>query len=109
MPTGFGDGRPPLDDFQYQRRLPARRPTLDLFFLYRAHGCLLDKVTPEQEITGSLQNPHLPGEALSDDAPTTAKPTLAPPLATAQTARKGRLNFLYSNLFMDGFLELVSG
>ncbi|MDH5822337.1 hypothetical protein QFW77_04940, partial [Luteimonas sp. RD2P54] len=30
------------------------RPTLDLFFHYRAHSCLLGKVTPEQEITGSL-------------------------------------------------------
>ncbi|MGY0635121.1 hypothetical protein, partial [Luteimonas sp. A478] len=29
-------------------------PTLDFFFHHHAHGCLLRKVTPEQEITGSL-------------------------------------------------------
>jgi len=49
----------------------------------------------------ALPNPHPPGEALSDDAPTTAEPTLATPLATAQTARKGRLNFLYSGATAD--------
>src|SRR5690625_1833200 len=45
-----------LDDLQYQRRLAPRRPTLDFLFHHHAHGCLLRKVTPEQEITGSLQN-----------------------------------------------------
>jgi len=52
----------------------------------------------------ALPNPHPPGEALSDDAPTTAKPTLATPLAPAQIARKGRLNFLYSQQ-----LEIAEG
>src|SRR5699024_8889122 len=41
----------------YQRRLAPRRPTLDFLFHHHAHGCLLRKVTPEQEITGSLQLP----------------------------------------------------
>jgi hypothetical protein len=41
-----------------------------------------------------LPNTHPPGEELCDDAPTTAMPTLVPTLSTAQTARKGRLNFL---------------
>jgi hypothetical protein len=36
-----------------------------------------------------------PAEVLCDDAPTAAKPTLAPPLATAQPARKWRLNVLH--------------
>ncbi|WP_277434988.1 site-specific integrase, partial [Stenotrophomonas acidaminiphila] len=39
---------------QHQRRLPPCCPTFDLFFHYRAHRRLLEKVTPEQEITGSL-------------------------------------------------------
>lgn len=46
----------------------------------------------------ALPNSHQPAKTLKtlcDDAPATAKPTLAPPPATAQTARKGRLNFLY--------------
>ena len=58
----------------------------------------------------ALPNPHPPGEALSDDAPTTAKPTLAPPLATAQTAThatycpKKAFEFptLQTEVFLDG-------
>jgi len=43
----------------------------------------------------ALPNTHQPAQTLCNDAPTTAKSTLAPPLATAKTVRKRRLNFLY--------------
>ena len=41
-------------------------------------------------------NTHHPAQRPRDKAQLTPKPTLVPPPATPQTARKGRLNFLYS-------------
>ena len=45
-------------------------------------------------------NTHHPAQRPRDKAQLTPKPTLVPPPATPQTARKGRLNFLYSGLAM---------
>src|SRR5690606_38485489 len=56
LPTRLRNRGLALDDLQHQRRLAPRRPTLDFFFHHHAHECLLRKVTPEQEITGSLQH-----------------------------------------------------
>src|SRR5690606_23350085 len=58
LPTRLRNRGLALDDLQHQRRLAPRRPTLDFFFHHHAHGCLLRKVTPEQEITGSLHGRH---------------------------------------------------
>src|SRR5690606_9672171 len=60
LPTRLRNRGLALDDLQHQRRLAPRRPTLDFFFHHHAHECLLRKVTPEQEITGSL---HICGTA----------------------------------------------
>ncbi len=46
-------------------------------------------------------NTHHPAQRPRDKAQLTPKPTLVPPPATPQTARKGRLNFLYSYSYND--------
>lgn len=58
-------------------------------------------------------NTHHPAQRPRDKAQLTPKPTLVPPPATPQTARKGRLNFLYSvlgglarNLALDALSRL---
>ena len=57
LPAGCGHCRLALDDLKDQRRLAPGGPALDPFFHHFAHQCLLrTKVTPEQEISGSLQS-----------------------------------------------------
>ena len=50
-------------------------------------------------------NTHHPAQRPRDKAQLTPKPTLVPPPATPQTARKGRLNFLYSK--PERFAEIL--
>ena len=53
-------------------------------------------------------NTHHPAQRPRDKAQLTPKPTLVPPPATPQTARKGRLNFLYSRSLHLSWLLLAA-
>ncbi len=53
--AGLGYDGLALDDVKHQGRLALGRPALDVAFHHRAHRCVLSKLTPEQEFTGSIQ------------------------------------------------------
>src|SRR5690606_33088251 len=52
LPAGLGHRRFPPDDLQYQRRLAARSPSLDLFFHHCTHGCLLKRLHLSRKLLG---------------------------------------------------------